>query len=90
MCIHLPAHKHVYSGAPCGVWMPPSTSSEAGTMRMGEMGQPYGTRPVMRERLMKQLRSPPQQVHHRWWPSLPLQFQSLAGHHPALGALPRC
>lgn len=76
----------------CPLWSvdAPPTSSEEGSMRMGEMGQPYGTGPVKRERLMKQLRPLPQQVQHHWWSPLPLQFQSLAGHHPAQGAHPHC
>lgn len=65
-------------------------SSEAGSTRMGEMGQPYGTRPVKTERIMRWLRPPFQQVHCHWWSPLPLQSQSLAGHHLALGAHPHC
>lgn len=38
MCTHLPAHKHVHSGASGGVGMAPS--SEAGSIRMGEMDSP--------------------------------------------------
>lgn len=66
MCTHLPAHKHVHSGAPGKVGMGPPTSSDAGSIRMGEMGQSYGTRPVKRGRIMRRLRPPPlQQVHCR-------------------------
>lgn len=89
MCTHLPVHKHVHSGASGGVGMAPS--SEAGSIRMGEMGQPYGTRPVKTERIMRRLRPPPsQQVHCHWCSPLPLQSQSLVGHHLALGAHPHC
>lgn len=49
MCTHLPAHKHVHSGAPGGVGNGPPTSSEAGSIRTGEMGQPYGRHKASKE-----------------------------------------
>lgn len=38
MCIHLPAHKHVHSGAPCRVCMPPPPP-----LKQGARGWENGT-----------------------------------------------